>query len=92
MSHNALFFRSSGTPLNSLLMFYFSSNIQKWAFLVTAALLDDLIRGCRLLFLSSTRGSTKCFISGMSLVGIIVLAIYCSFFYNQVRLLTLFWF
>jgi len=54
-----------------------------WAFLVTAALLDDLIRGCKLLLLSSTRGSTKCFVSGTSLVGITVLAVYCSFFYNQ---------
>lgn len=56
---------------------------QQWAFLVTAALLDDTINGCKLLLLSSTRGSTKCFISGMSLVGITVLAVYCSFFYNQ---------
>lgn len=58
-------------------------NNQQWTFLVTAALLDDLINGLKLLLLSSTRGSKKCFVAGMSLVGITVLAVYSSFFYNQ---------
>jgi len=53
-----------------------------WAFLVTAALLDDFVNGIKLIFLSASRGSTPAFVSGAALVGLTALSVYSSLFYN----------
>ena len=53
-----------------------------WGFLVFASLLDDLANGIKLLIISATRGSTNCFVSGLTIFCVAVLAIYTSYTYN----------
>jgi len=59
-----------------------------WIFLVFSSLLDDLANGVKLLILSATRGSTQCFISGLTIFCIATLAIYTSFTYNRAIAIT----
>lgn len=59
-----------------------------WVFLVLASLLDDLVNGLKLLLISSARGSRNCFVTGLFLFCVTVLAVYSSFFYNKAIAMT----
>lgn len=43
---------------------------------------SDLANGVKLLILSATRGSSPCFVSGLTIFCVATLAIYTSFTYN----------